>query len=73
MGYSQWGSLVEYGLARFTEDDRVAIQEPLPLVSSIKYFESQYPALSRNIWQRMQDNKDMGFDELVPLLITEPA
>jgi len=74
--YTIWTSrretLVEYGLGRFIRKKavEVAIEEPLALVSIVRYFEKQHLSLDRNIWRRLQDDKGTAFEELLLLAVT---
>jgi hypothetical protein len=70
MWYLKHESLVEYGLARFIGSN-VAVEEPLALVSIVRYFESQHLTLSGNIRKRLQNDKGTAFEELVLLAITK--
>lgn len=68
MWYQEWQSLVEYGPARFIKDDQVAVEEPLALVSIMRYFESQDCTFGGNIRQRLQENKGLVAIGRNPLL-----
>jgi len=70
MWFSEREKLVEYGLARFIGDN-VAVEEPLALVSIVRYFESRHLTLSGNIRKRLQDDKGTAFEELVLLAVTK--
>lgn len=61
--------LIEYGLARF-KGKRVTIEEPLALVSIMRFFGSRNTTLEGNIRARLQDNKGKAFEEAVLLAIT---
>lgn len=64
-------SLVEYGLARFIEKDKATVEEPLALISIVRYFERNHRTLSGNIWNRFKDDKGTAFEELTLLAITK--
>ncbi|PVF96380.1 hypothetical protein CPB86DRAFT_874942 [Serendipita vermifera] len=65
MWYYDKQTLVEYGLARFPEEGKVEIVEPLAIISIIRYFESKGRTITRNILQSLQDNKGTAFEEAV--------
>jgi hypothetical protein len=72
--------LVEYGIARFTEEPlissqrresaRVAVEEPLALVSIMRYFESGGRTHYSNMAIRSKDNRGIVFEEAVLLAMT---
>lgn len=70
MWFLERESLVEYGLARFIGNE-VTVEEPLALVSIVRYFESRHLTLSGNIRRRLQDDKGTAFEELVLLAVTK--
>jgi hypothetical protein len=70
MWYYKHAQLVEYGLARFT-DDKVTIEEPLALVSIMRFFDACDKTLEDNIERRLQDNKGTAFEEVILVAITK--
>ena len=66
----RWETVVECGLARFI-GDKATIEEPLALLSIVRYFERKNITLGLNIWRRLQDNKGKAFEELLLLAITK--
>lgn len=63
MWFLERESLVEYGLARFIGNE-VTVEEPLALVSIVRYFESRHLTLSGNIRKRLQDDQGTAFEDL---------
>jgi len=61
--------LIEYGVARFN-GKRVTIEEPLALVSIMRFFSNRNTTIEDNIRARLQDNKGRAFEEVVLLAIT---
>jgi hypothetical protein len=78
--YSEQATLVEYGIARFTgnpsgspnqESAKITIEEPLALISVMRYFELNFHTLESNIRRRLQDDKGTALEEAVLLVITK--
>jgi hypothetical protein len=67
----KWETLVEYGLARFIQMDKAIVDEPLALISIVRYFERKDLTLSSNIRWVMQENKGKAFEDLLLLAITK--
>lgn len=70
MSHEDGEPLVEYGLARFVNKQAV-IEEPLALVSIMRYLEKQGLTVGGNIWSRFQADKGTAFEELVLLAVTK--
>jgi hypothetical protein len=71
MWQSEWKTIVDCGLARFIAKDTAVVDEPLTLVSIMRYFESQLLTQNGNIRRRLQDDKDEAFEGHLLLAITK--
>lgn len=71
MWYAERQDLVEFGLARFMgEGPDVIVEEPLALMSILRYFEKEGCTPDDFIRDRMQVNKGLAFEEAVLLACT---
>jgi len=73
MWWSEQESLVEYGVARFVhegEKSRVAVEEPLALISIMRYFERNSRTLEGHVRRCLQDAQGMALEEAVLLALT---
>ena len=69
MWWDEQQPLVEYGLARFVhagnEKAKVTIEEPLALISVMRYFESNSRSIGSHIRRRLQDDQGIALEEAV--------
>jgi hypothetical protein len=61
--------LIEFGLARF-KGKQVTIEEPLALVSIMRFFKDHNTTIEHIVRARFQDDKGKAFEEAVLLAIT---
>ena len=71
MWKEEWGTIVEYGLARFIEEKTAIVDEPLALLGVVCYFGKEGHTSSRIIWRAMQENKGKAFEDLLVVGITK--
>jgi hypothetical protein len=71
MWMAKWETIVEYGLGRFIAEKTVVVDEPLALVSILRYFENNDLTLSRKIRGSIQEEKGKAFEELLLVAITK--
>ena len=74
MWWNEQQPLVEYGLARFVhvgnDKTKVTIEEPLALISVMRFFESNSRSLGSHIRRRLQDDQGIALEEAVLLAMT---
>jgi hypothetical protein len=71
MWYAERQDLIDFGLARFMgEGSDIIVEEPLALMSVLRYFEKEGRTLDDFIRDRMQVNKGVAFQEAVLLACT---
>jgi hypothetical protein len=71
MWYAERQDLIEFGLARFMgEGPEIIVEEPLALMSVLRYFEKEGLTPDDFIRDRMQVNKGVAFEEAVLLACT---
>ena len=64
-------ALVEYGIARFVNEEHVVkIEEPLALVGILRYFDSISCTIGQNMRSHLQTNQGLWFEEAVLLTVT---
>jgi hypothetical protein len=69
--FTKWETMVEYGLGRFIAKERAVVDEPLALVSVVRYFESNNLTLSHKIRGSIQEAKGKAFEDLLLVAITK--
>ncbi|KAF8238002.1 hypothetical protein L208DRAFT_416279 [Tricholoma matsutake] len=71
MWYAERQDLIKFGLARFMgEGPDIIVEEPLALMSVLRYFETEGLTPDKFIRDRMQVNKGVAFEEAVLLACT---
>jgi len=69
--FSDHEALVQYGIARFVDENQlVKIEEPLALVGILHYFDSMKHTIKQNIRSHLQVDKGLWFEEAVLLAVT---
>jgi hypothetical protein len=68
--YRDHEDLVEYGIARLIGEGEVIVEEPMALMSIVRYFETQDLSLEYELRVRMQWEKGHAFEDAVLLSCT---
>jgi len=73
MWWTDQEPLVEYGIARFVREGerwKITIEEPLALISIMRYFESNSHTLESHVRSRLQGAQGIALEEAVLLAMT---